>query len=125
MFFTDIKNKWFFCHKMSRLPLPRCMHVVLDELQLRLGTWSNIVSVKQTTTLHKALLKFLGKTLSALPVLSETNVVINVLTKSDIMNLVADEGPTENILQKTVQDALKFRREVKHMSYCKSNPIDK
>lgn len=99
--------------------MPRCMHVALDELQLRLGTWAEIITVKRTTTIHKALLKFLGKTLSCLPVLDDNKLVVDVLTKSDVMNLIVDEGPNEIILQKTVQDALQSRPEVKfRLCYC-------
>lgn len=87
------------------------MHSQLDEL--RIGTWDNIITVKMKTTIYKTVLKFLGKNISSLPIIDANNCVTDVLTKVDLMNVVTDEGPTEMILQKTVQDAMSSKHVVR------------
>src|SRR4051794_28974037 len=88
------------------------MNKTLDELGI--GKWSDLITVTAATTIHVALSLFLGKGISALPVVDETNHVIDMLTKVDIMNLVIEnQAPADSILQKTVQDAIGNRPEVR------------
>lgn len=96
------------------MPLASCMQTQLEDLKI--GTWENLVSVKPKHTVHHAILKFLGKSVSCLPVVDSNMYVLDVLTKVDLMNLVVDEGPTENILQKTVEEVLASKHSVTVLS---------
>uniref|UniRef100_A0A915IAH1 CBS domain-containing protein n=1 Tax=Romanomermis culicivorax TaxID=13658 RepID=A0A915IAH1_ROMCU len=100
---------------IARLPLPACMHSSLDEL--RLGTWNNLLTVFPETKISECLEKMILGKISCLPVVrkiivtsttqllaeshctsspppppeSEKIVLLNVLTKHDILNLIVDE----------------------------------
>lgn len=95
--------------------LPRPSFLKKTPKELGIGTWGQILTVHQDTSLADALAKFLEYRVSALPVVDEIGKVVDIYAKFDVINLAADN--TYNNLEITVQEALKHRSEVNSEHY--------
>ncbi|CAH2244002.1 5'-AMP-activated protein kinase subunit gamma-2-like [Pararge aegeria] len=60
-------------------------------LDLNIGTYDDIVSVTDDTTIQEAFQLLLEKDISALPILDENGVLINVYAKYEVLNLVTEK----------------------------------
>jgi len=92
---------------INDLPAPTFLHKTPKELGI--GSWGDILTVRQDTLLIDALACFLDSRVSALPVLDANGKVVDIYAKFDAINLAADKS--YNNLEITVQDALKHRSE--------------
>ena len=78
--------------------------------QLGLGTYKNIATISHDTPLIIVLNIFVERRISALPVTDERGKVVDIYSKSDVINL-ARAGAYNN-LDITVKEALEYRAEV-------------
>lgn len=60
-------------------------------LDLNIGTYEDIISVTDNTTVKEAFRLLLDKDISALPILDENGVLINVYAKYEVLNLVSEK----------------------------------
>ncbi|CAH0725893.1 unnamed protein product, partial [Brenthis ino] len=60
-------------------------------LDLNIGTYEDIISVTDNTTIKEAFRLLLDKDISALPILDENGVLINVYAKYEVLNLVSEK----------------------------------
>ena len=60
-------------------------------LDLNIGTFEDIISVTDSTTIKEAFRLLLDKDISALPILDENGVLINVYAKYEVLNLVSEK----------------------------------
>lgn len=60
-------------------------------LDLNIGTYEEIISVTDNTSIKEAFQLLLEKDISALPILDENGVLINVYAKYEVLNLVSEK----------------------------------
>lgn len=58
---------------------------------LKIGTFDDIVSVTDETTIKEAFQLLLEKDISALPILDENGILVNVYAKYEVLNLVSEK----------------------------------
>lgn len=97
----------FLYQSLSQLKMPDYMNNTLQELGI--GTFSNIATVTQETPLITVLNIFSEKGVSALPVLDDNGICVDIYARFDVINLAAEK--TYNNLDVTVRQALKHRAE--------------
>lgn len=64
------------------------LNLTLEELKI--GTWTNLVTAKRSDALISILEKFINDRVSAVPILDEDDHVINVYEKYDLLVCLAD-----------------------------------
>ncbi|CAG9784361.1 unnamed protein product [Diatraea saccharalis] len=60
-------------------------------VELKIGTYDDIISVTDSTTIKSAFQLMLEKDISALPVLNENGILIEVYAKYEVLNLVSEK----------------------------------
>ncbi|KAJ0181902.1 hypothetical protein K1T71_002624 [Dendrolimus kikuchii] len=60
-------------------------------LELKIGTYENIISVTEETNIKTAFQLLLDKDVSALPVLDENGILVDVYAKYEVLNLVSEK----------------------------------
>ncbi|XP_031565702.1 5'-AMP-activated protein kinase subunit gamma-1-like isoform X2 [Actinia tenebrosa] len=98
--------KFLFSY-MKALQMPDYMKSSLKDIGI--GTYKNVSTVKPNTPLITAIQMFAEKRVSALPVIDENGVVVDIYAKFDVINLAAEKS--YNNLDVTVQQALEHRAE--------------
>ncbi|KAK3753714.1 hypothetical protein QZH41_013804 [Actinostola sp. cb2023] len=109
--------KFLFCH-IKELPIPDFMKSSLQDVGI--GTYSDVATVVNeffpffskvtpNTPLITVLHLFAEKRISAVPVVDENGVVVDIYAKFDVINLAAEKS--YNNLDVTVQQALSHRAE--------------
>lgn len=90
---------------LPTLPRPR----ILDEsiMDLRIGTFSNLVVVQDSDSLYSALTKFVQRRVSALPVVNHKGCVVGLYSRFDVINLAVQQSYDD--LDVTVSEALSQR----------------
>uniref|UniRef100_A0A3P9ME86 5'-AMP-activated protein kinase subunit gamma-1 n=1 Tax=Oryzias latipes TaxID=8090 RepID=A0A3P9ME86_ORYLA len=89
----------------KKLPRPGFIRRPIQELGI--GTFSNIATVQQTSTLYDALSIFVERRVSALPVVDGHGKVVALYSRFDVINLAAQK--TYNNLDMTMQEAVRRR----------------
>lgn len=89
-----------------KLPEPKFMHQTIEELKL--GTYENIATATPDTPLITAINLFVGRRISALPIVDAENRVIDIYAKFDVINVVAETS--YNDLDATIEQSMKNRR---------------
>lgn len=101
-------------HILSQKRVLRFLFVYLSEFpeiqfirsklqDLNIGTYDNIETVSESTSVLEAFEKFNAKCVSALPLVDENGVLIDVYAKHDVINLVAEK--TYNNLKISLKEA--------------------
>ncbi|KAK0071322.1 hypothetical protein PV325_013103, partial [Microctonus aethiopoides] len=86
---THKKILKFLSHYIQELEKPLFVKKKLDEL--RIGTYDNIQTVTENTTLLSVLKKFVYHQISAVPVVDDNGKLINIYSKTDVINLITNE----------------------------------
>lgn len=60
-------------------------------MELKIGTYENIVSVSEETSIKTAFQLLLAKDISALPILNENGILVDVYAKYEVLNLVNEK----------------------------------
>lgn len=82
-----------FPFQINELPKPSYMHKTLEEL--RLGTYDNIETADEDTSIITALHKFIDRRVSALPLVDSEGRLVDIYAKFDVIVSVGDrDGPT-------------------------------
>ena len=68
---------------MNELPVPAFINQTLEELEI--GTYTNIATTTPATSLITAINMFVERRISALPVVDEKGVVVNIYAKFDVI----------------------------------------
>ncbi|XP_046614335.1 dentin sialophosphoprotein isoform X1 [Neodiprion virginianus] len=89
------------------LPRPSFMSKTLREL--RIGTFENIETATEETSIILALKKFVERRVSALPIIDNDGKLVNIYSKFDVINLAAEK--TYNNLDVSLRDANEHRNE--------------
>jgi len=59
-------------------------------MELKIGTYEDIEVATEDTTIVAALHKFLNKNISALPIVDDQGVLVDIYSKFDVINLAAE-----------------------------------
>jgi len=86
---------------------PEFMRSTLQELGI--GTYQNVAMISPETPLITAFHMFSEKRVSALPVVDDNGIVVDIYARFDVINLAAEK--TYNNLDVTVKQALQHRSE--------------
>ncbi|XP_029190446.2 5'-AMP-activated protein kinase subunit gamma-1-like [Acropora millepora] len=97
----------FMFSTLTQTHAPDFMGSTLKELGL--GTYQNVAMISPETPLIKAFHLFAEKRVSALPVVDDRGVVVDIYARFDVINLAAEK--TYNNLDVTVKQALQHRAE--------------
>ncbi|XP_023695852.2 5'-AMP-activated protein kinase subunit gamma-1 isoform X2 [Paramormyrops kingsleyae] len=89
----------------ATIPKPRFLQKRIREAQI--GTFKHIATVKETETLYDALSIFVGRRVSALPVVNEKGKVVALYSRFDVINLAAQKS--YNNLNMTMREAVQSR----------------
>ncbi|XP_030602159.1 5'-AMP-activated protein kinase subunit gamma-1 isoform X3 [Archocentrus centrarchus] len=89
----------------KKLPKPAFTQRPIQELGI--GTFRNIATVHQTSSVYDALSIFVERRVSALPVVDEQGKVVALYSRFDVINLAAQK--TYNNLDMTMQQAVERR----------------
>ncbi|XP_046743659.1 dentin sialophosphoprotein isoform X2 [Diprion similis] len=92
---------------IHELPRPSFMNKTLREL--RIGTFENIETATEETSIILALKKFVERRVSALPIIDNDGKLVNIYSKFDVINLAAEK--TYNNLDVSLRDANEHRNE--------------
>ncbi|XKL67653.1 hypothetical protein PGB90_003144 [Kerria lacca] len=92
---------------INDLPKPSYMNKTISDLKI--GTYDNIETVIEDTTIILALKKFVERRVSALPVVDEKGRLVDIFAKFDVINLAAQR--TYNNLDITLKKANEHRNE--------------
>lgn len=84
--------------------------------ELKIGTFTNLVTARHDTPLIEVLRLFIAKKISSVPIIDDNNLVLNVYEKYDVL-VLAKEGPYYN-LDIPVSDALSRRPSVLSEIFC-------
>ncbi|XP_025411675.1 5'-AMP-activated protein kinase subunit gamma isoform X2 [Sipha flava] len=87
------------------LPKPAYLSKSLEELKI--GTYENIETVSENTSIILALKKFVERRVSALPMVDHEGRLIDIFAKFDVINLAAER--TYNNLDVTLKQANEYR----------------
>lgn len=74
---------WLFSFQINELPKPSYMHKTLEEL--RLGTYDNIETADEDTSIITALHKFIDRRVSALPLVDSEGRLVDIYAKFDVI----------------------------------------
>ncbi|KAK0167210.1 hypothetical protein PV327_004639 [Microctonus hyperodae] len=92
---------------IQELPRPSFVNKTLGELKI--GTYDNIETATQETTIIIALKKFVERRVSALPIVDADGKLVDIYSKFDVINLAANK--TYNNLDVTLRTANEHRNE--------------
>lgn len=92
---------------IHELPKPSFMSKTLAELKI--GTYENIETATEDTTIIVALKQFIERRISALPIIDPEGRLIDIYAKFDVINLAAEK--TYDNLDVTLKQALNHRNE--------------
>ncbi|XP_022215958.2 uncharacterized protein LOC111069986 isoform X5 [Drosophila obscura] len=92
---------------INELPKPAYMQKSLRELKI--GTYSNIETADETTSIITALKKFVERRVSALPLVDSEGRLVDIYAKFDVINLAAEK--TYNDLDVSLRKANEHRNE--------------
>ncbi|XP_011310524.1 5'-AMP-activated protein kinase subunit gamma-2 isoform X1 [Fopius arisanus] len=92
---------------IHELPKPSFTNKTLREL--RIGTFENIETATEETSIILALKKFVERRVSALPVVDSEGKLVNIYSKFDVINLAAEK--TYNNLDVSLREANEHRNE--------------
>ncbi|XP_076360680.1 5'-AMP-activated protein kinase subunit gamma-1-like isoform X5 [Tachypleus tridentatus] len=98
--------KFLFLY-MAELPSPSYLSKSLKNLKI--GTYENIATIKESTPVIMALNNFVERRVSALPIVNDKAKVVDIYTKFDVIYLAAER--TYDNLDITVKKALQYRSE--------------
>lgn len=103
---------------INELPKPSFSNKTLEEL--RIGTFKNIETATEETSIILALKKFVERRVSALPVVDKDGKLVNIYSKFDVINLAAEK--TYNNLDITLGEANEYRNDwFEGVQSCKLN----
>lgn len=91
--------------RIHDLPKPAYLSKSLEELKI--GTYENIETVSENTSIILALKKFVERRVSALPMVDHEGRLIDIFAKFDVINLAAER--TYNNLDVTLKQANEYR----------------
>lgn len=97
----------FMFSSLTQTSPPEFMSSTLQELGI--GTYQNVAMISPETPLITAFHMFAEKRVSALPVVDDNGVVVDIYARFDVINLAAEK--TYNNLDVTVKQALQHRSE--------------
>ncbi|XP_058794534.1 5'-AMP-activated protein kinase subunit gamma-2 [Phymastichus coffea] len=92
---------------IHELPKPSFTSKTLSEL--RIGTFENIETATEETSIIIALKKFVERRVSALPIIDNDGKLVNIYSKFDVINLAAEK--TYNNLDVSLREANEHRNE--------------
>nr|XP_012148367.1 PREDICTED: uncharacterized protein LOC100882269 isoform X2 [Megachile rotundata]XP_012148368.1 PREDICTED: uncharacterized protein LOC100882269 isoform X2 [Megachile rotundata]XP_012148369.1 PREDICTED: uncharacterized protein LOC100882269 isoform X3 [Megachile rotundata] len=92
---------------IHELPKPSFTDKTLREL--RIGTFENIETATEETSIILALKKFVERRVSALPIIDSEGKLVNIYSKFDVINLAAEK--TYNNLDVSLREANEHRNE--------------
>ena len=92
---------------IHELPKPSFTNKTLREL--RIGTFENIETATEETSIILALKKFVERRVSALPIIDSDGKLVNIYSKFDVINLAAEK--TYNNLDVSLREANEHRNE--------------
>ncbi|XP_032673861.1 dentin sialophosphoprotein [Odontomachus brunneus] len=92
---------------IHELPKPSFTNKTLREL--RIGTFENIETATEETSIILALKKFVERRVSALPIVDTDGKLVNIYSKFDVINLAAEK--TYNNLDVSLREANEHRNE--------------
>ncbi|BES99911.1 AMP-activated protein kinase, gamma [Nesidiocoris tenuis] len=92
---------------MNDLPRPSFLNKSLSEL--RIGTFDNIATATQETSIIDCLDKFVDRRVSALPVVDDQKRLVDIFAKFDVINLAAEK--TYDKLDMSIKEANEHRNE--------------
>ncbi|KAK7793411.1 hypothetical protein R5R35_014311 [Gryllus longicercus] len=92
---------------INDLPKPSYMNKTLNEL--RIGTYENIETATESTSIILALKKFVERRVSALPIVDPEGHLVDIYAKFDVINLAAEK--TYNNLDVSLKKANEHRNE--------------
>ncbi|XP_076748563.1 SNF4/AMP-activated protein kinase gamma subunit [Xylocopa sonorina] len=92
---------------IHELPKPSFTSKTLREL--RIGTFDNIETATEETSIILALKKFVERRVSALPIIDAEGKLVNIYSKFDVINLAAEK--TYNNLDVSLREANEHRNE--------------
>ncbi|XP_033211898.1 uncharacterized protein LOC117169575 [Belonocnema kinseyi] len=92
---------------INELPKPCFVSKTLREL--RIGTFENIETATEDTSIILALKKFVERRVSALPIIDGDGKLVNIYSKFDVINLAAEK--TYNNLDVSLREANEHRNE--------------
>ncbi|XP_043483854.1 dentin sialophosphoprotein [Leptopilina heterotoma] len=92
---------------INELPKPCFVNKTLKEL--RIGTFDNIETATEETSIILALKKFVERRVSALPIIDTEGKLVNIYSKFDVINLAAEK--TYNNLDVSLREANEHRNE--------------
>ena len=92
---------------IHELPKPSFTNKTLREL--RIGTFDNIETATEETSIILALKKFVERRVSALPIVDAEGKLVNIYSKFDVINLAAEK--TYNNLDVSLREANEHRNE--------------
>nr|XP_031848505.1 uncharacterized protein LOC116433964 isoform X2 [Nomia melanderi] len=92
---------------IHELPKPSFTNKTLREL--RIGTFDNIETATEETSIILALKKFVERRVSALPIIDAEGKLVNIYSKFDVINLAAEK--TYNNLDVSLREANEHRNE--------------
>ncbi|XP_014209245.1 5'-AMP-activated protein kinase subunit gamma-1-like [Copidosoma floridanum] len=93
--------------EIHELPKPSFSNKTLNELHI--GTFENIETATEDTSIILALKKFVQRRVSALPVIDREGKLVNIYSKFDVINLAAEK--TYNNLDVSLKEANDHRNE--------------
>lgn len=84
-FIYSISIAFFFAFfiQINELPKPSCIHKTLREL--RIGTYDNIETANEETSIITALHKFVERRVSALPLVDSEGRLVDIYAKFDVI----------------------------------------
>ncbi|XP_015368180.1 PREDICTED: 5'-AMP-activated protein kinase subunit gamma-1 isoform X2 [Diuraphis noxia] len=91
--------------RINDLPKPAYLSQSLEELKI--GTFENIETVSEETSIILALKKFVERRVSALPMVDQEGRLVDIFAKFDVINLAAER--TYNNLDVTLKQANEHR----------------
>ncbi|XP_016334693.1 5'-AMP-activated protein kinase subunit gamma-1-like [Sinocyclocheilus anshuiensis] len=87
------------------IPKPRFLQKRIEEVKI--GTFKNIATIRETETVYDALSIFVERRVSALPVVNEQGKVVALYSRFDVINLAAQKS--YNNLNMTMQEVIQSR----------------
>jgi len=85
----------FFYSQINELPKPAYMQRSLRELKI--GTYNNIETADETTSIITALKKFVERRVSALPLVDSEGRLVDIYAKFDVIVSIPLIAPTKSL----------------------------
>ncbi|PSN45134.1 hypothetical protein C0J52_18283 [Blattella germanica] len=105
--FIKILQMYYTSPSINDLPKPSYMNKTLSELKI--GTYDNIETASEDTSIILALKKFVERRVSALPIIDPEGRLVDIYAKFDVINLAAEK--TYNNLDVSLKKANEHRNE--------------